>query len=114
MKEKIIEIYTDATCQHWSKTNGFAWGKICWTIPETKKVKLEELKIENPELKQFINRFELLAIERAWKYAKRYYRNKEIRIYSDSQVAVKWAKRKGISVFWIPRDLNKADEFLYH
>ena len=106
----MLEIYCDATCEGWQNTQGKAKGKILILVPSKKRKQRieEESEIENLELKQFINRFELLAIERA----DQIHKNKNKIIYSDSQIAVGWAKKRGINCEWIPREKNLAGHIL--
>ena len=107
-----IELYVDATCSCWQKTNGFSDGEILISFP-TYSIK-EKHTIVDPKLKQFINNFEFLAIRRALAIlkSKRY---KHFTIYSDSSTAIKWARDPRI--VQIPRALNKAgwmlDKYVY-
>jgi ribonuclease HI len=65
----------------------------------------DEFELCFPGLRQLINRFELAAIRRAQEIAKdRGLSNVEI--FSDSRVAVGWAKAN--NVFWTRRDKNLA------
>jgi len=109
---KKLIIHVDASYD-WNKTDeeGCGVGTICLAIPETRKIIVEKAKLCFPGLKQLINRFELLAIWRALDEGKaRGYKKKHIKIYSDSKVAVGWAKHRG--VFWSPRDKNLAGNYL--
>ena len=102
----MLKIYVDATCEGWQVTQGMSKGMILIYTPFRKKKKMttEESIIEDSQLRQFINRFELLAIERA----NEIYKRKDKVIYSDSQIAVGWAKNKGINCVWVPREKNLA------
>ena len=94
-------IYTDATCDGWQATKGSAEGSICLFVEEGDKqeVIFKEKVISHPKLKQFINRFELWAVEEAL------FMNPDV-VYTDSQVARKWARDKKVQ--WISRNENKA------
>ena len=96
------KIYADATSENWEKTNGSSWGKILVYYPARGKIRERVFRIMDPKLRQFINRFEFEAI----KWANSLYKKKVI--YSDSKVAVDWAKKEGVLCEWIPREENLA------
>ena len=104
LKEKRKpKVYVDASCESWRTTEkrNPRWCKGTIVIVAPKKT-IQETFIIEENLRQFINRFELKAIERAHEL----YPN--ALILSDSQIAVGWAKKKLINVEWIPREQNKA------
>lgn len=107
----MFEVYVDATCESWKDTQGKAKGIICLYVLEKGAI-LKNLEIIVPNLRQFSNRFEYAAIEQAIFQFKN---KKELVIYSDSQVAVKWANKKlkhfG-QIKWIPRKENWAGIYL--
>ena len=105
---KPLEIFCDATCEGWQSTQGKAKGKIIAFIPKRNKLIEKEFEIKNTTLRQFINRFELEAIRMGDKLSK----SKNKVIYSDSQIAVGWAKKEGINCVWLPREENKAGQIL--
>jgi ribonuclease HI len=102
-------IYTDASAD-WKKTvNGRGTGLICIQINEEAPI-VEKIELNFPGLKQLINRFELLAIERAKEIAIIEKGLNNIQIFSDSKVAVGWSKDTKVS--WVPRENNKAGVYL--
>jgi ribonuclease HI len=102
-------IYTDASAD-WKKTvNGRGTGLICIQINEEAPI-VEKIELNFPGLKQLINRFELLAIERAKEIAIIEKGLNNIQIFSDSKVAVGWSKDTKVS--WVPREKNKAGIYL--
>jgi len=103
----MLNIYSDSG-YNWKDTkDGCGTGRIC-IIVENKGKEIYKLvdtiNISVPGLKQLNNRFELIAIQIAFNYGKK--SGKKFKVYSDSKVAVGWAKNKDI--IWIPREKNLA------
>ena len=95
-----MKVYVDASYD-WNKTvNGTGTGKICVIVGRKKPI-IEEITISVPGLKQLNNRFELLAIKRGLELG-----GEDCEVYSDSSVAVGWAKNKRVK--WISREKNLA------
>lgn len=99
------KIFVDASYD-WQKTvdgRGSGWIAIA---DEKGNYDLISLKMSFPGLRQLINRFELEAIKRGLR------KKRDSIVYSDSSVAVRWAKEKRVRwakrVCWIPRDKNVA------
>ncbi|MEK6828637.1 MAG: hypothetical protein AABY15_00800, partial [Nanoarchaeota archaeon] len=83
-------IFTDATCDGWQRTKGFANGLLSLVVVNGDKVDkyLFKKRIKDKWLRQFINRFEYEAIKKAKKMYP------EAQVFSDSKIAVGWALRK--------------------
>ena len=102
-----LQIYYTDSSYDWNKTvNGTGEGEICVYHLNKQKVRREKLILSFPRLKQLNNRFELAAIALAKKMAGK----KHYVIYSDSQVAVGWARDPNVR--WISRENNLAGQIL--
>lgn len=102
------KVFVDAKCQDWRKVkNNECEGEIVIKLPE--ETIRERFTLEIVGLRQFINRFEILAIRKALEIV----RSKNIEnfvIYSDSQTAVYWARNPNVK--WISREENEAGHIL--
>lgn len=98
-----MRIYTDSS-YNWEETdeNGCGTGEICIARSKTDFVR-EDITICVPGLRQLNNRMEFIAIQIA---LKKFGADKKLEIFSDSRVAVGWAKDPRVK--WIPREKNIA------
>ena len=103
------KIFTDASCQSYKKVkDGICNGEIAIIGIEEMPIH-EKMEINQTGLRQFINRFELLAIQKAHKLASDKFGD-DFMIFSDSMTAVYWADSP--MVVWIPRKFNLAGAYL--
>lgn len=103
-KKYSNKIYCDSSYNWQDTVDGRGKGKICIVVNNEEPI-IEEIELYFPGLKQLNNRFELEAIKKSKKIiSERQLKNAAI--YSDSQIAVNWAKMA--DVFWVPREQNLA------